>query len=195
MGRLVGIAGGIGSGKSVVSRILRLKGYEVYDCDFRAKQLMESSVSIIDALRHRYGDDCLLRGGGLDRAYIAKRVFSADEERLWLNALVHGEVRRDVTEWAAEIPGLCFVESAILFSSGLAQMCEKVILVDASEETRLNRAMERGGISREDLLRRLESQKSEYAEADQFCPVHIYNDDNASLLSQIDDFLKEIVKI
>ena len=76
---LIGITGGIGAGKSVVSRMLRLKGYPVYDCDSRAKVLMEESAYILTSLKSRLGEECVLESGELNRAQIAERVFSCEE--------------------------------------------------------------------------------------------------------------------
>lgn len=163
---VIGITGGIGAGKSVVSRILRLKGYPVYDCDSEARSLMESSEEILAALQGRFGEECILECGGLNRGYIASRVFNDAEELTWLNALVHGAVREDVRDWvevhASAGKEILFVESAILYTSGLDKMCERIWLVTAPEEMRLERAMQRGGASEEDLRRRIESQRMEF---------------------------------
>ena len=163
---VIGITGGIGAGKSVVSRILRLKGYPVYDCDSEARSLMESSEEILVALQGRFGEECILECGGLNRGYIASRVFNDAEELTWLNALVHGAVREDVRDWveahASAGKEILFVESAILYTSGLDKMCDRIWLVTAPEELRLERAMQRGGASEEDLRRRIESQRMEF---------------------------------
>lgn len=163
---VIGITGGIGAGKSVVSRILRLKGYPVYDCDSEARSLMESSEEILAALQGRFGEECILECGGLNRGYIASRVFNDAEELTWLNTLVHGAVREDVRDWveahASAGKEILFVESAILYSSGLDKMCDRIWLVTAPEELRLERAMQRGGASEEDLRRRIESQRMEF---------------------------------
>lgn len=163
---VIGITGGIGAGKSVVSRILRLKGYPVYDCDSEARSLMESSDEILAALQGRFGEECILECGGLNRGYIASRVFNDAEELTWLNALVHGAVREDVRDWveahASAGKEILFVESAILYTSGLDKMCDRIWLVTAPEELRLERAMKRGGALKEDLRRRIESQRMEF---------------------------------
>lgn len=190
---LIGITGGIGAGKSVVSRILRLQNYPVYDCDSRARVLMEESEEILIALKARFGNECVLADGGLDRGLIASRVFSDDEERLWLNSLVHAEVRRDIGLWRnGSYAGICFVESAIMFSSGLDRMCDEIWLVDAPEATRVERAMNRGGITKENLLRRIEAQHSEFDLLPQNKVRRILNDETSSLLEQIKQLITNI---
>lgn len=162
---MTGICGGIGSGKSVVSRILRLRGEAVYDCDLEAKRIMDSSADVLAALNQRYGDSVCPPGGPIRRQALASRVFGCKEDRLWLNSLVHRLVREDVSRWYAarmsEGKRRCFVESAILASSGLAAMCSDVWLVKASEEVRVERIKERDAMQEEAILNRIRSQQEE----------------------------------
>lgn len=188
--KLIGITGGIGTGKSVVSRILRLKSFPVYDCDSRARMLMEDSERILESLRCRYGSECILPDGKLNRTLIASKVFTAEEERLWLNSLVHAEVRKDLEMWANSSPGgICFVESAIMVSSHLDRMCDEIWLVEAPAELRIERALKRGGISRENLMLRMESQRFEFDMLPEEKVKRISNDGSLSLLSQITELI------
>ncbi len=185
---LVGITGGIGAGKSVVSRILRLKGYPVYDCDSRARLLMEESQLILNALKTRFGKECIFDEGGLNREFIASKIFGCDEDRLWLNALVHSEVRRDIEIWRRRQTGsVCFVESAIMVSSHLDTMCDMILLVVAPEQLRIMRAVSRGGISEENLMQRIESQRFEFDSLPEMKVRRIKNEEVSSLLAQIED--------
>lgn len=191
-GILIGITGGIGAGKSVVSRILRLKGYPVYDCDSRAKILMEESEMILGALLDHFGEEYFTDNGRINRQALARLVFESEEERIWLNALVHAEVRRDLTLWTEnewKRHNGIFVESAILASSGLAEMCDRILLVDASEETRIRRALDRGGISRENLMLRIEAQRQEFNSLPAGKTTIINNDKDSSLLIQIESLV------
>lgn len=162
---MIGICGGIGSGKSVVSRILRLRGEPVYDCDLEAKRIMDSSEEVLAALHERYGDAVCRHGGPICRPELARRVFGCDEERLWLNSLVHRLVREDVGRWHAacmeEGHERCFVEAAILASSGLAGMCDEVWLVTAPEAIRVARVRQRDSLSEEAIRGRIRSQHEE----------------------------------
>lgn len=162
---IIGICGGIGSGKSVVSRILRLRGEAVYDCDLEAKRIMDTSQEVLTALNERYGNSVCPPGGPICRQELARRVFSSDEERLRLNGLVHRLVREDVDRWhagrMAEGRQRCFVESAILASSGLAAMCDEIWLVTAAEDVRVARIKERDALTEEEIRSRIRSQQEE----------------------------------
>lgn len=189
---IIGICGGIGSGKSVLSRVLRLRGETVYDCDQEAKRIMDSSRDVLEALHDRYGDIVCPAAGPICRSELAKRVFSCDVERLWLNSLVHRLVREDVEKWhktmTKEGHSRCFVESAILATSGLARMCAEIWIVDASEEVRIARIKQRDSIDEDAIRKRIRSQREEELLLKSTCiPVRIIDNSGAiPLLTQID---------
>lgn len=190
---MIGICGGIGSGKSVVSRVLRLRGEPVYDCDLEAKLIMDGSEEVLSALNLRYGDQVCPVGGPICRPELAKRVFSSDEERLWLNSLVHRLVREDVGRWhsakMAEGYERCFVESAILASSGLAQMCSEVWVVTASDDVRITRIKQRDLLDETSIRKRIQSQlEEELLLKDAEIPIRIIdNSGSTPILAQIED--------
>ena len=162
---LIGSCGGIGSGKSVVSRVLRLRGEAVYDCDLEAKRIMDTSEEVLGALHERHGDAVCPKGGPICRPELARRIFGSDEERLWLNRLVHRLVREDVERWHAGRMDAgaprCFVESAILASSGLAAMCDAIWLVETSDDVRISRVKKRDSLTEEAIRSRIRSQQEE----------------------------------
>lgn len=190
--KLIGVTGGIGAGKSVVSRILRLKGFPVYDCDSRAKDLMDSSEEILKALALHFGEEVIKNDGSLDRVLIASLVFSLDDERLWLNKLVHGAVREDLMMWKSECDAeLCFVESAIMVSSGLDLLCDKIWVIEAPVELRKDRALKRGGVTEENLDLRIKAQRMEIDALPSEKVERIENSEESSLLLQIERLLNE----
>lgn len=190
--KLIGVTGGIGAGKSVVSRILRLKGFPVYDCDSRAKDLMDSSEEILKALALHFGEEVIKNDGSLDRVLIASLVFSLDDERLWLNKLVHGAVREDLMMWKSECDAeLCFVESAIMISSGLDLLCDKIWVIEAPVELRKDRALKRGGVTEENLDLRIKAQRMEIDALPSEKVERIENSEESSLLLQIERLLNE----
>lgn len=191
MGKLIGITGMIGAGKSVVSRLLRLKGYPVYDCDSRAKELMDADVQLIADMRQRWGDDIQNRDGSLNRSRIAAVIFSDHEQRAWLNSRVHSLVATDLDCWVQKQNGLCFVEAAILATSGTADYCSQIWVVDAPRTLRLQRALQRGGINQEDLIRRDESQRQELDALDPLKVRQINNGPDAAILPQVDSLLSD----
>lgn len=160
--RVTGIAGGIGSGKSVVSRILRLQGQDVYDCDFEARRLMEApDGEIRPNLIAKFGSGIYTDGGNLNRRYLSEVMFSDPEILKWINATVHSAVRADISKWIDRSDKeRVWIESAILAGSGLTALCDDVWLVTAPEEERFRRAVKRG-MSPEDAGRRISSQRDE----------------------------------
>lgn len=191
---LTGITGGIGSGKSVVSRILRLNGYEVYDCDLEARRLMDSSLEISQEIEKRWSDRILYAGGSLDRAALAEIIFADDAERKWLNALVHGRVRSHFEEWRCERAGQkrLFVESAILCTAGLDAICDDIWIVEAPVDVRTVRLALRSGLSEAQARDRINAQNSESELLRNFSGrKHIlHNDGTSSLLCRIFYLLK-----
>ena len=163
--RLIGITGGIGAGKSVVSRILRHRGYPVYDCDSEAKRLMDTDAEVISGLKSLLGDSIYSADGKLDRGEMSRRLFSDDEIRRGVNGIVHSAVRRDLMRWTGmqqRYPA--FVESAILSTSRLDEDCDEVWLVDAPEDVRIRRVKERNGLEEGAIRRRIASQSQEFGQ-------------------------------
>ena len=175
----VGITGGIGSGKSTVSRILAECGVAVYTSDDRAKELMASSQVLRDKIVDMFGEEAYL-DGKLNKPYLAQRVFSNPEALAKLNSIVHPAVMDDFDRWAEEQEGNYVVlESAILFEANLDSRVDCVVSVLAPEELRIKRAMQRDGASREDIVRRIANQISddERTERSKYAIVNISLED------------------
>lgn len=189
--KLIGLTGGIGTGKSTVARILRLRGYEVYDCDLEAKRLMDESLEVRRSLRDRWGEDIYSAEDELDRRKVAQYVFADRREKAWLDSLVHGLVRDDVKRWVDTHTDYrhdtVFVESAILFTSGLAGMCQEVWEVTSPLDIRLERVMKRSSLTREQALARIDAQKEEQKICQSSHTRQIVNDGTTPLLDAIPD--------
>ena len=157
----VGITGGIGSGKSTLCQLLTAFGASLYDSDSRAKSLMAEDERMHDALCDEFGAECY-NDEGLNRSFLASKVFGDEEALRRLNAIVHPAVREDFRRWAAEQRSeYVILESAILFESGFDSEVDTTIAVLAPLEERLRRTVERDGVSREDVLRRIAHQMSD----------------------------------
>jgi dephospho-CoA kinase len=157
----VGITGGIGSGKSTLCQLLTAFGASLYDSDSRAKSLMAEDERLHDALCDEFGAECY-NDEGLNRSFLASKVFGDEEALRRLNAIVHPAVREDFRRWAAEPRSeYVILESAILFESGFDSEVDTTIAVLAPLEERLRRTVERDGVSREDVLRRISHQLSD----------------------------------
>lgn len=179
----IAIIGGIGSGKSVVSRLLTLMGYPVYDCDSNAKRLMDESEDIHRGLVEIFGPRAVTPDG-IDRAYIASIAFNDAEKLSRLNALVHPAVLHDFHCWARRNGEIVFVETAILAESGMSKSVDAVWSVEAPMEVRVERVMARNAMSRDDVLRRISSQAAGIP--DEITSVtHLTNDGRHALIPQI----------
>ncbi len=155
------ITGGIGSGKSVVSRILGVMGVPVYDCDSKAKEIMVADASIVKGLKRMFGDSCYNSDGTLDKAFLASRIFTDDNNIERVNGLVHPAVKKDFERWASlqDCPVVA-VETAVLYESGLIESVDKVLVVWTDKETAIRRTMQRSGMSRNQVTSRMQKQVS-----------------------------------
>lgn len=188
---LIGITGGIGAGKSIVSRILRSQGFRVYDCDTRAKELMIESEELNAGLRSVFGQECVGRER-IDRARLAEIIFSDSDKRRILEAMVYEAVRSDVESWVASCRPPVFVEAAIMSRSGLAEMVDEVWVVDAPEDVRIERAMNRDGANELQIRARMEAQENELRSLPAGKVRIIPNDGSSPLLERIAELLASI---
>ena len=170
-----GITGGIGSGKSYVCRLLAQQGIEVYDCDAAAKRLIRTSPELRRQL--------LALIGSLEKADIARFLLESEENAHAIDAIVHPAVFRDFEE-----SGLQWMESAIMFESGADRLVDRVVVVTAPEEVRIQRVMQRDGISREKALEWMERQWPQ-EEVRRRADYEIINDGVKDLNRQIDRIL------
>lgn len=203
--KLIAVAGGIGSGKSVICRMLRVMGYEVYDCDTMAKALMDRSGRMKQRIAGEIGEEAIMMPADnawetavIDRRRLSAIVFSDKEKLSRLNAIVHGEVIADVKRWrdGKRVGGknVVFVESAVLYTSGLHREVDAIWYVSASESTRIERAMARDNATREQIVARIASQEKELAAMRQ-SGDKIYEIDNngeRAVLPQVLGLLRKI---
>lgn len=190
---IIGITGGIGSGKSVVSRICRLKGFPVYDCDNKAKSLMNESSALKEEMTRKIGENVLREDGTINRQIVAQHVFSDNHFRQWLNSKVHEMVRIDISKWIAEQDAeIVFIESAILHTSELDKIVSQIWFVEAPEELRVKRVMLRNNLSREDVMARVNSQKHEFDALPRHKIFYISNYETHSLLCEINHLINRM---
>lgn len=176
-----------------MSRILRLSGFNVYDCDFEARRLMESDATIKLRIHNEVSAEATDGKSIPDRKVLANLVFSNENARLRLNSIVHDAVRRDVMARAAT-GILLFVESAILAESGLADECCRIWKVEAPQKLRISRTTCRDNCPQETILARMESQRKEESllTAYEDKTDIIINDGSLSLLAQIKSLLRNL---
>ena len=187
--RLIGVTGGIGSGKSVVCRICALRGLPVYDCDSRARQLMDESDAIKAELCRVSGTDVLTCEGGVDRSLLAGLIFSSEHMRMSVNAIVHEAVRHDLASWVSGgRVNTALLESAVLHTSGLDMLVDEIWLVTAPRELRVGRVMRRSGLSRGQVEARISAQEHEFSGLPRRKVRRIVNDGAVSLLAALPEY-------
>jgi dephospho-CoA kinase len=189
----IGITGGIGTGKSTVSKILIALGYPVYFSDDRAKWLMENNQQLIAELTRLIGNETYI-AGKLNRSFIAEKLFSNSQLKAKINELVHPVVRHDFNVWAdSQQAPLLFQESALLVETGAYQLFDALIVVTAPLEQRIKRIQKRDGISINEINMRLTNQLAE-SEKIAVADYVISNDDHQPIVFQIQKIVGELLK-
>lgn len=181
----VGITGGIGSGKSVVSRILRCNGFNVYDCDTKAKKLMVTEKSVKEDLLKNVGEAVYLSDGSVNKSFLAEKIFQDPEMMKIVNTIVHNAVRKDIEKERNLHKGLFFIETAILKTSNLYSACDEIWLIEADLKERIQRIKRRDCMSEEEIMLRINSQKKEFDDFPGNKTIVIDNHINSQLLSKI----------
>lgn len=179
--KIIGITGGIGSGKTTACKIFQEFGVPVYYADDRAKELMTTNAVLKNKIVQAFGAKAY-SGNGLDRAYLAQQIFGSKEKLSIINGLVHPAVANDFEEWLEERNGEKYVlkEAAILFESGAYQDVDITVLVIAPQDVRLERVVNRDGSSKEDVLKRMNNQWTQERKVK--LADHILNNSGTQLL-------------
>ena len=187
----VAITGGIGSGKSYVCKLLQQRGINIYDCDQAAKRLIRTSPDIRRQLSMLIGPEAYLGEDGqggwiLNKAVVAQFLLGSEANAHAIDDIVHPAVFHDF-----ETSGMQWLESAILYESGMDKLVNRVIVVTAPQEVRIQRVMQRDGISREKVLEWMSRQWSQ-DEIRQRADYEIINDGQADLNEQIEQLLTSL---
>lgn len=159
---VVGLTGGIASGKSTVSNLIREKGFTIIDADLEARLAVEVGEPAYNEIVSYFGEDILLDNAEINRAKLGEIIFNNEEKRLKLNSIVHPDVRRRMLEKRQKAVDngerLIVLDIPLLFESKLTGMVEKVLLVYVNGDTQLKRLMERNQFTKEEALSRIGSQ-------------------------------------
>lgn len=211
---IIGITGGIGSGKSTIARALAARGYAVYDCDKEAKRIIAENKDVQQQIINLFGEKSFVNGV-YNTQYISKCVFSpslqgrSGEALLaQLNAIIHPAVKEDICQRSGlysvsaavcQAKPVLFIESAILYEAGLDSLCDKIIVVEAPEDIRIARTIARdyhGDSSPENINKvraRIRAQGAVCLQPGQACISHqmvVQNDGKRS----IDELVAEILQ-
>ena len=193
----IGITGGIGSGKSYVSRLLTEHyGIPVYNTDSEAKRLMLSDEGIRRRLTALLGKEVYKSDGTLNKPLLANYLFADSCHAGQINAIVHPQVKADFLKWADLQTGceIVALESAILFESGFDNIVDRVVMVYAPVELRIRRVMLRDSTTEEKIRQRIVAQMDDKAKQDRSDFI-IFNDGSRPLNLQLDDLQETLEKM
>ena len=199
--KTLGCTGGIGSGKSFVSRIFAKLGYPVYFSDERAKMLYDTDKLLLEQIVELLGED-VLENGRINRAVMAGKIFGNGELLRKVEALVHPAVLRDFENWKREtcgalalqgrVPAFVIFESAIILESELVRGCaDKVLHIKAPYGLRIERVIRRDGATREQVEARIARQWSD-EQRDVLADFVIFADSKRALLPQIAETIEKM---
>lgn len=162
MKQIIGITGGIGTGKSQVCKILQEHGVYVIDADQVARKVVQKGEKALPELVSYFGEEILLPGGELDRKKLADIVFDNSEKLGMLNQITHKYIIEETNQMIKNSSAnIVAIEAALLIESGMHKMCDKVISVISDRETRIARILARDHLSRKQAIKRIESQQSD----------------------------------
>lgn len=180
----IGLTGGLGSGKSTVAHIFEVLGTPVYYADAASKRLMNDDEAVKAAVQNAFGNEVYPKGE-LDKKYLAEIVFKDEKKLELLNSIVHPATLHDADEWMKkQTTPYIIKEAALIFESGSHKSLDYVIGVKAPLHLRLQRAMKRDNISKEDAMARINRQMDEEAKM-RLCDFIIVNDEEEMLIPQV----------
>jgi dephospho-CoA kinase len=187
----VGLTGGIGSGKSTVAKVFEVLGIPVYYADDAAKQLMNEEGPLKQQIQKIFGATAY-RNGQLDTKYVADIVFKKPEKLQLLNTLVHPATISDAQNWMKkQRSSYSIKEAALIFESGAQHQLDYVIGVYAPTPLRIQRTMQRDGITEEEVMNRINKQLDETAKM-KLCDFVIINDEGQMLIPQVVEVHKKL---
>lgn len=190
----VGITGGIGAGKSFVCKRFAAMGFPVFDCDKESKLLMNTHQVVRFRLTELLGQECY-QNDTLNRAFVAEKIFNNPTLKQQVEAIVHPIVAEQFSQWASEQNApIVLVESAILYESGFDKQVDKVIVVDANTETRIERTMKRDACSKEQAEQRINAQMSNQEKIKKADYI-IQNNPGSDINSQLFELMKKLYKL
>jgi dephospho-CoA kinase len=187
--KTIGLTGGIGSGKSVVARLLETMGFPVYDSDREAKRITTDSDTVREQLTKQFGQE-IYKKNELNRNLLASLIFDNEKNRNFVSSIIHPEVRKDFIRWREQRQDSDFaiIESAILFESGFDKEVDICVLVMAPMDIRIERVQKRDKTNRESVLKRIQNQTPDEEKREKSDYI-IINDNQKAILPQIEDML------
>ena len=190
----IGITGGIGSGKTYICKLLELMNFSVFYSDTEAKNIQNTDPEVRTKLIELFSEECYTEDG-LNRKFLAEIIFSDPAAKKQVEEIMHPAVAKHFTQWCetkeASNERIVFIESAILYESGFDKMVDKVIMVYADEEVRIERSMNRDGADRNAIEERIKNQGSDKEKCKK-ADFIINNNPNNLVNKQIIEIIKKL---
>lgn len=187
----IGITGGMGAGKSVISEMMRCLGIPVYDADIASKKILNSNTKVKTQLIELLGEE-IFSNGQLNRPLMAQLIFNNNELLLKTNAIIHPAVFEDFIAWSeVQNKEVVACETAILFESGMVSYFDSILMVSAPLEIRIERCIKRNNFTREQVLERIAKQMDESKKIE-LSDFVIDNDNRKALYPQLKNFLNNL---
>ncbi|MGD7060882.1 dephospho-CoA kinase [Bacillus altitudinis] len=192
---VIGLTGGIASGKSTVSQMIKEKGIRVVDADIIAKEAVSKGSAALHQIVQTFGEEVLLPNGELNRQQLGAIIFSDEEKRKQLNAIVHPEVRKEMLkqrdEGVSNQETFVVLDIPLLFESKLEGLVDRIIVVYTTPELQLSRLMNRNDLSEEEALSRIHSQQPLEEKCQKADRVIENTKDLAFMRKQLENILNE----
>ena len=180
----IGITGGIGSGKTTISKVFEVLGIPVYYADLEAKRLMNEDELLKEKIQYHFGKECYINGS-LDRKFLSNLVFNNENKLSLLNSIVHPVTLEDAKVWMQkQTSPYTLKEAALIFESGSQQQLDYVIGVYSPTPLRIQRVINRDQLSREEVKSRMEKQMDETIKM-RLCDFVINNDEQELVIPQV----------
>jgi dephospho-CoA kinase len=184
---VVGVTGGIGSGKTTVTNLFQQHDIVVVDADVIARHIMDKGGEALAAVIDRYGQQALLEDGTLNRAWLRERIFQHPEDKQWLNELTHPLIRKQILAQLHQAQSPYVILSApLLVENRLTKLCDRVLVVDVSEATQLERTQQRDDVSADQVQSIMNAQASREQRLQAADNIINNEADEAQLVAQVE---------
>lgn len=190
---IIGITGGIASGKTIVSDYVKKLGYPVVDADLLSREIMAPGSPVLEQVRHIFGETMIAGDGALNRKALAEKIFHDEQARQILDGLTHPAIRALAEERFSQLEGesTVFFVVPLLFESGMDDLCDEIWLVHAEESLRRSRLSARDGIDETYAQSKIDSQMRDEERLNKGARVLFNDGDLNHLYDQIESFLKK----
>ena len=192
---LVGLTGGIGSGKTAAADYFAELGIDVVDADLASRAVVEPSEPALEKISERFGPDILLPNGALDRAKLRSLIFADNRQRKWLQSLLHPLIRDHLqAQIAASTSSYCLLVNPLLLESGQGQWCDEIVVVDVPETLQIERTMARDDNSRSQVESIMAVQMTRKARLEKASKVITNDQDFRFLRERVEALHRELLK-